>query len=452
MVPTTDITQAAIDAVAKARETADVRKDITTSTGLVAYNLEPAAKLLVPVITPLRNLIPRVGNTRGGTSANWKVITALDTARTDLFTAEGTKAGTISYSTTPKAASYATISKGDNVSFQAQWAGKTFEDVKANAIIRLLKNVMIHEEQAILGARVNALGTVTAPTCTAVAAGGTIPTAAHYYVVVRAITNVGRGKKSSETDVTTLTSTNDWGLKMYTPYVEGAQAYDWYMGTVSGTLYKQARTYINSALLTSYSTAGIATPADDSADALAFDGVLAQCSATYAQVSTLATGTEGTGTKLALDDLDAMLQNIWDNAKGNPDVIIVNSREARTITDLWVKANGGPTVYVQTVADQAGATAGYRLTHFINKVTGKNIPLVTHPYLMQGTLLALTMEMPFPASDIMNPWEVEARQEYYQLDYPLTSPKWEFEVMVDEALKGYFPGAQGVIRNIAAGV
>ena len=37
-----------------------IRKEVSTATGLVAYNLEPVARLLVPVFSPLRNRIPRV--------------------------------------------------------------------------------------------------------------------------------------------------------------------------------------------------------------------------------------------------------------------------------------------------------------------------------------------------------------------------------------------------------
>jgi hypothetical protein len=68
------------------------------------------------------------------------------------------------------------------------------------------------------------------------------------------------------------------------------------------------------------------------------------------------------------------------------------------------------------------------VTSYINKATGNAIPIVTHPYLSQGTLLALTLQMPFPASDIENPIEIETRQEYMQLDYPIIAPKFEFEV------------------------
>jgi hypothetical protein len=461
-----DITQETLQAIAKVLGQEPLKyipgygiieKNITTATGLVAFNLEPAAKLLVPAITPLRNMIPRVSNTRGGTAANWKVITSIDIARPDIFTAEGTKAATVSYSVTSKAASFATISKGDNFSFQAQWAGLTFEDVRARGIARLLRHVLIHEEQAILHGRVTAMTAPVAPTVTTATIGGTIA-ANTYYVVVRAITGLGtqRGQKSPNTSIVTSGATST--ISASVPWVEGALQYEWYAGTVNDVISEtlQATTQINSVLLTAYTTTGqrVDANADGAADSLAYDGVIAQLTAALAQVTTLATGTAGTGTSMQLSDADNLLKLVWDNARANPDVFFVASEQSMRITNLVLAAAGAPTLYVDAgrSGDKAELVGGYRVTNYINKVTGKPVPIVTHPYHKAGTILCATMEMPFPASDINNPIEMETRQEYLQIDYPIVAPKWEYEVMVDEVLKLFFPGSCAVLRNIAPGV
>lgn len=70
-----DVTTQTLEAVYKAHGQGDIAKaaTITTSTGLVAYDLEAPAKNLYPVLTPLRNRIPRVTKSSGaGTAANWK--------------------------------------------------------------------------------------------------------------------------------------------------------------------------------------------------------------------------------------------------------------------------------------------------------------------------------------------------------------------------------------------
>lgn len=430
----------------------NVQKDVTTATGLVAYNLEPAAKTLVPVITPLRNAIPRVPNTRGGTAVNWKQITGFDTSRVDVFTAEGTKGASVSYTSEDKSSVYATISKSSSVTFQAQWAGKSFEDNRAKDSIRLLNTVMIHEEQAILGGRRAALGTVTAPTVVVVNGGGTVADAT-YNVIVRAVTNLGRGKKSAATSTGAIANGGDSIITASTPWVEGAVRYEWYVGT-AGNERLEATTQINSVSLAALAGTGAlaSAAAENSADTLAFDGVIAQLTASLAKVRTLATGTLGTGTQLALTDIDAVLKQIWDEAKGDPDAMYVNSEQSIKITKLVLASNGAPTLYVAQTgegANQGAVTGGYRATHYLNPVTGKPIPIKVHPYLQAGTILILSFNIPYSVDGVENPIEIETRQEYLQLDYALSSPKWEFEVLVDETLKIYFTGGCGVIRNIA---
>lgn len=435
-----------------------IQKDITTSTGLNAYNLEPAAKLLVPAITPLRNMIPRIGNTRGGTRSEFRVINSIDIARSDVFTAEGTKAGTISYSVTPRYATFATISKGDNFTFQSQWAGLGFEDVRARGIARLLRHVLIHEEQAILGGNITEMGTasvaLTAPT-TALVASGSLTDGA-YRIKYRAVTNLGRGKLSAAGTSRTTATTNN-SVSATWAWVEGAVRYDIYADVAAGGTYKyQGTTQINSYLLgasADYNAAGAAAPADDSADTKAYDGIISQLPATAATVTTLAAGTAGTGTQLALSDIDGAFRTAWDTYRSNPDVLVVNSEQSTRITNLVLAASGAPTLFVQNNANEkAELVGGYRVSHYINKATGKNVPILTHPYLHAGTVMALTFDMPFPASDIINPIEIETRQEYLQLDYPIVAPKWEYEVLVDSTLKMFFPGSCVVIRNIAPGV
>lgn len=421
-----------------------VQKDVTQATGLVAYNLEAPSKLLVPVITPLRNRIPRVG-TGKGTAAEWKVITGLDTARTDIFTAEGTKAATVNVTVTPKTAGYRTISKGDNNTFQSQWAGVGFEDIKARNIMRLLAHVMIMEEQAILGADTT-LAAVTAPTLTVTDGGGTIADAT-YNVICRAETNIGRGRKSNATSTGALGNGNDSAISGFTPIVPGAVRYEWYVGT-AGNEKLEATTRINSFSITALAGTGAVVPADDHTDALAFQGLIRQITDGGTVIS-LATGANGVGTALSLADWDTLCQTMWDTWKSFPQMVVCNSAESIKLTNLVLAANGGPTLTMINDKSQLGQlTGGYRLTSLINKVTGYATPIEVHPYLAAGTLLAPSFDMPFPASDINNVMEVETRQEYLQLDYPLTSPKWEYEILVDEVVKLFFPGGTGMIRNI----
>lgn len=434
-------------------------KDVTqASTNLNAYNLEPGAKLLQPVYSPFRNRVPRVGNTKGGTVVNWKVITGLNINRLDPFTARGTKASTVSVTAVDKAATFATISKGDFVEFQAQWAGLGLIDNKAEMIKRLLATVMQLEEQALLFGRITDYGTITTPTTATATTGGTIA-AATYDVICRAVSfpllgqtiaAASRGKKSAAASQATTGATST--LSASTTPVEGAVAYEWYVG-VSPNAKLEAITEVAHVKLTALLGTGVlaSATADNANDALAFDGLFPQITAALSPASaTLANGVAGAGTKLALSHIDDLLQNMWDNSRVNPDVLWMNSREHKDIANLTQAANGTMTQIFTASGDQVGLAAGVSFSYWVNKTTGKMVTLAVHPFWPKGTIMASTFTLPFSIPGLVNIVEVETRQDYLQLDYPVVKPAWESEVLVDETLKVYFPGAFGWIKNIAS--
>jgi hypothetical protein len=72
-----NVTQATLDLMKAALQnpSEELRKSVTTGTGLVPFDLQAPSKNLYPVATPLRNVIPRVGG-GVGTATNWKQIVA----------------------------------------------------------------------------------------------------------------------------------------------------------------------------------------------------------------------------------------------------------------------------------------------------------------------------------------------------------------------------------------
>jgi hypothetical protein len=450
----------------------DLMKAITVATGLTAIDLEPAAKTMVPALTPMRNMVPRVRNTRGGTSAQFKVILKLNPTLVRPGVSEGSRANQVSTVVANRSLPFASIGLGDSVTFQAEWAGRNFEDVKARAVERLLKAVMIEEEKVMVGGRGSAaLATPSTPTVTSASTGGSIA-AGTYSVSATALTMYGYNNALNsfpsgstpptgtpalgvgETVASTAASTGALTgstnvISASVASVETAFGYAWY---VNGKL--EAITTINSVSLTSlYGTGGAAPAADTSQDSLVYDGAVSQlvvANNSYSKAE--ATGTAGVGTALSLSDIDAMFQSIWMTGRGNPDVVFVNVQESIRITNQVLASSGAPTLFIAQDADgrdKGMITGGYRVSHYINKATGRPVPIVTHPYMPQGTLFALSLELPFPVADLTNPIEFEARQEYLQLDYPVSQPTRNFDVIVDGALKLYFTTGGGVIRNIA---
>ncbi len=450
----------------------DLIKAITVATGLTAIDLEPAAKTMVPALTPLRNLVPRVQNTRGGTQAQYRVILKLNPTLVRPGVSEGARANLVSTSVANRTIPFATIGLGDSITFQAEWAGRNFEDVKARAVERLLKSVMIEEEKVMVGGRGSSiLPSPSTPIVSTSATGGSI-TAGTYLVTATALSmygynnalnafspgtnpptsspalGVGETVASSSTSTGALAGSTNV-ISESVGSVEGAFGYAWY---VNNKL--EAISTINSvSLSTLFGTGGAAPTSDSSQDPLVYDGAVTQINATNSSYSkALPTGALGTGTPVGLSDLDNMFQSIWNTGRGNPDVMFVNVQESIRITNQVLAASGAPTLFIAQDADgrdKGMIAGGYRVSHYINKATGRPVPIVTHPYMPQGTIFAVSLELPFPVADLSNPVEVETRQEYLQLDYPVTQPTRNFDVIVDGALKLYFTPGAGVIRNIA---
>jgi hypothetical protein len=62
-------------------------KNVTIATGLSTYDLQAPAKQLFPIITPLRNSIPRVQRQFPGDAARWRTIASLTGSGFDSTTA-----------------------------------------------------------------------------------------------------------------------------------------------------------------------------------------------------------------------------------------------------------------------------------------------------------------------------------------------------------------------------
>jgi hypothetical protein len=169
-----------------------------------------------------------------------------------------------------------------------------------------------------------------------------------------------------------------------------------------------------------------------------------------AQVTTLATdSTNFLGTDFQLSDIDSANKAVWDNAKGNPEVIWMNSTQIIRATNLVLAANGAPSLFVNAPSDDmANLTGGYMLAKYVNKATGRLQQVRVHPYLPDGTMMAYSNVIPFPTGGDMVGVDIETSRDYQQVDYALTARRYDFEVFCREVLRMKFPGGAWVIRNI----
>ena len=126
---------------------ADTTRAITTSSGLLGYELQTPARVIVPVITPLVNLLPRRKGV-GVDIVHWKAITSFDTARNWGVVPDGALPSQINYQVAALQNTLQTIGLMNSVTFQAQWRGRSLEtDLRARRVAELLYQLKIVEER-----------------------------------------------------------------------------------------------------------------------------------------------------------------------------------------------------------------------------------------------------------------------------------------------------------------
>lgn len=466
----------------------------SSTTGLQIYNLEQPSKKLFPVLTPLRNRIPRKGS-KGGTAVNWKAVTAINSAKVPPGVSEGNRSGVVTTTTTDNNAAFKGLGLEDFVTFEADYAGSSFEDIRALSAENLLKALMIAEEGTLLwgnGSDGNALGTT--PTPTAAAAAGAGLTAGTYSVIAVALThrawdratlaagvpgtvartsagpisntdtiNLGAAQKSAAAGVTT--SGGNLSIQCNVTSVAGAVAYAWFIGS-AGTERLQAITTVNSYLFTgttvgSNQLASALTAADYSQDSLVFTGIMQQLwkSGSNAYIKSLDGANFTADGASGINEIETALQAFYDSYRLVPDLFLVASQEAKNMTKAILKGGSNPPAFRINVdgsgQTQATLEGGSLITSYLGKfgqMGGVSIPIQVHPNMAPGTMLMLSWNLPYPVNGVPSVWEIETRQEYYAIEWPRVQRKYEYGVYVDEVLKGYFPPACGIIQNIGNGV
>ena len=475
----------------------------SATTGLQAYNLEAPSKKLYPILTPLRNSIPRIG---GGyaTQANWKAITNINAGNTRIGVSEGKRGGVITHTQSEFLAAFRGFGLENFVTFEANYSSKNYEDVKALAVQMTLEGTMVQEERMILGGNTSvAMGTTPTPTLSTATTGGTLaaqtqsvicvalglqayldtvgvnngsigqffdPTAS---IVPGAITRTnidgttdtfGGGSAQKSAAATQVTTGSTSTVTATVTPVSGAVGYAWFIG-LGGSEKLAGVTSINSYVFTAPPGAGnqlasTLAASDNSTSSLDFDGLLYQAwkSGSNAYIATQATGVAGTGTPLTSDgaggivEFEAAFVNFYNKYRMSPTKIYVSSQELVNITKKIIANGGAPLLRLTMDATNSGTIqAGVVVGEYLNKVTGTKVPLVVHPNIPAGTVFMFTENLPYPLSNVSNVCQMLMRQEYYQLEWPLKTRRYEYGVYADGVLQHYAPFSMGIITNIANG-
>jgi hypothetical protein len=269
--------------------------------------------------------------------------------------------------------------------------------------------------------------------------------------------------------------------------VTGAIAYAWFVSTTTGLEKLAAITAANQLIITQ-APASTQQPItnlqvanayqDNSTNALLPDGILTQI---YGSVFGAAPGTAMSTNQTALaanltigssgalvytmptantgltisgtniTEFDTIMQAAYDLYKVGYDRILMSSTDlTNSLGSFFGSGDTAAGFRMIFDADQASGriVAGRRVTTYMNKVMNKPLDIDVHPFVPPGTIIFWSDRVPYELSGVGNLFEAIVRQDYYQIEWPWKTMRYEYGVYVDEVFANYFLPAFAVIRNV----
>jgi hypothetical protein len=467
---------------------ADIAKDISLtsplSSSFAAFDLEAPAKLLTPRPTPLRNKIARkkgvgtshrvkriLGYTGTGTGGIGNIFPGVTETTTTTFGSIAYERGPkISYAADDLILPYNTYSLSDSVSFDANFSGLGFQDLRQLSSTSTLYATMLMEERMLLMARGTGSGysgALAAPTVTVAAANATgsqvgLAASTQFFVYVTAdagafgesvVSAVQSATTSSGSQVITITVgavTGALGYKVYVGTTTGATNAK-YVGRFTGTVATlQGATSTNTTnnnLV--YSTSGAVAPsADTSAYATGYDGIIPTLLGSAggfnnninAQFSTSNPGSE----------YQTVFYNLYNNVKADPDEILINGSDRKQLSDA-IKNGSTANYRLNLSQDETGNyVGGATIGALHNEVTGKLVDITVHPWLPQGVSPVMSYTLPIPDSEVSDCWAVYNVQDYMGVQWPVTQFSYDFSTYFRGTFMAQAPAWSGIVSGIAS--
>lgn len=488
-----------------------------SNTEWTGYYLEPLAKFVMPVDTPVKNMLPRTMSV-GIDVENWRAIT-------DVFGGSGPSLSnfimpqsTNNTTSTLGLANYSWVSKSnllrqlaftDQITFEAELYSRMYEpDVRAKIAAKLIPALMLGQELAYITSGQQCWSPAPPNAVSAATTGGTVG-ANTWWIIVTAVNAQGESlawsvapasttvPKASSVTTTGSTSTITFNINR----VPGATSYNVYMGAGStqpanSAMWRQsaasqfggasalndpggfASGYFSVTCSVAPLTSGTAYSSIISAGApatppymaalgttpanyiLTFDGLWSLAMNNTGTLSTVGVGGETSAARLVADvsgvlaksDIDTQLEAMYLNARANPECMLVSVKDHKAISNIVYNASN---FRVNAQPSQSGIgdlVGGARATKWLNQTTGRLMDIVMCPYLPQGTIIFLSLTLPFQVVEIDKPpVRVSVNREMWSVIYPPDQShltQWAYGAYTSETIVNQYLGGLSVLSGI----
>ena len=474
----------------------DINKEITLttplSTSFAAFDLEAPAKLLTPRPTPLRNRIPRkkgvgtshrvkrilgyTGTGTGGQGNIWPGIT--ETTQNNFAPGSANafwleRGPQISYTADDLVLPYNSYSLSDQVSFDANFSGMGYEDLRQLSSTSTLYATMLMEERMMLYARGTASGysgALAAPatvTLTSPVASGsqTALAAATYFVYVTAnagISGSGFGESIVSTVQSTAVASGDVLAISWTA-VTGAIGYNIYVGTTTGTAnctfqgVAQGTSAViqgagtvgllgNNFALTTTGAAASRANADTSAYATGYDGIIPTVTGANSGFNNTINTTFSTSNPGV--EYQNVFYALYNSVKADPDEILINGADRKQLSDSIKNGSTANYRLNLTQTETGDYVGGATIGALNNEITGKMVPLTVHPWLQQGISPVLSYTLPIPDTEVSDVWAAINVQDYMGIQWPVVQFSYDFSTYFRGTFFCYAPAWNGAVSGI----
>lgn len=296
------------------------------------------------------------------------------------------------------------------------------------------------------------------------------------------------GGSAQPSAITSIASSGSDSIQATTTVVSGALAYAWFLGSSNSAaaLYLAGITPSNQAIFTKVPASTnqplsslyvSATPVDNSVNLLLPDGVLPQIfgaimgpapgtgmssnpvlptgvslSQGGSVIYQMASGNTGlTINGSTIFEFDQVLRAAYDQYKIGYDRIMISSADMISSFGAMLNQSSAANVFrILFDADQETGriVAGRKVTSYMNKFFNNTLDVEVHPYLPPGTIMFWSDRSPYELSGVANILEARVRQDYYQVQWPWRSRRYEYGCYVDEVFSMYFSPAFALITNL----
>ena len=345
----------------------------------------------------------------------------------------------------------------DSVSWQAEFEGQGFEDIRSLSNTALLYSTMLMDERLMLygrGTTANGYaGVLAAPgsvTAASASVGGSLASGVWTYVVASDAGDLlgatGAYHQSATTAEASVTvpASGAFTVSVGTD-AAGALGYNVFVASVHGGPYYYAgRSGYNKILITSATTTSAsvaASSADASAVATNFDGLLTNIAAngyTTRLNSTFSTSTPGV-------ELQNMFSSVWDSVKADPDEAWFNGHDRNQLSNALLSGNNVNNYAVRINApDNAnGVTVGALVQGIVNQITGKEVEFNVHPWMPQGNALIRSRTLPIPDSNVSQTSVMSMVQDYAAIQWPAVQFSYDCSTISVGTMAHYAPAWSG---------